>query len=263
MNHINVVVEDFDSAVAHLQQVFGAQFVLDLPQPEWHACLMDIGDVLFEVFSPAQFLLNARYGPHYVGVEYQADLEAARDAIATRNIRLIRDIGHAIHTHPADTLGIAWEFFDGDFRLLPDLRWIEPLNTLEQWRKHPVGYQGLKRYSIAVADIEHAAGFLTDFLGATWVYEDDRPVLGARVIGMSLADTTVELISPTGQGAIQRHLHRYGDGIRSTVFEVANLDAAREHFARFGISLVPGDAPSTLAIEPSANLGLMIELCAS
>ncbi|WP_081665155.1 VOC family protein [Mycobacterium sp. UM_CSW] len=263
MNHINIVVEEFDAAVMHFQRVFGAQLVLDLPQPEWHACLLDIGDVLFEVFSPPQFLLNARYGPHYVGIEYQTGMDAARRAVTMRNIRLVRDIGHAIHTHPADTLGIAWEFFDGDFRVMPNLKWLEPLHSPERWRAHPIGYTGLRRLSVAVHDCDRAAQFLADFFGAMIVYKESRKSLSATIIGMLLADTTIELISPTGEGAISEHLHRYGDGIRSTVFEVADLERTHAHFKAIGIDLVDGDGPSTLAIEPRDNLGVMMEFCAS
>ena len=61
------------------------------------------------------FLLNARYGPHYLGLELQADMDAVREVIAARGIGIARDIGFAVHTHPADTLGVSFEFYDGEF----------------------------------------------------------------------------------------------------------------------------------------------------
>ena len=262
MNHLNAVVEDFDGAVAHFRRVFGAQFVMDLPQPEWHACLIHVAGVLIELFSPAQFLLNGRYGPHYLGVEYQVDMQAARVDLAERKIRLIRDIGVAVHTHPADTAGIAWEFYEGNFHTMPGDTWLEPLQPPDYWRdRHPLGLLGLERYSVVVADIDGMTAHLADFLGATVIYEELRPAV-ARVAGLQLADTTVELLSPVGPGEIAQHLQRYGDGIRSIVFAVGDLDRARAHFRNLGIELRPGDAPATLAISPMDNAGIMMELCA-
>src|SRR5262249_18355288 len=115
VNHINAVMEDFDATVAHLQHLYGAKFLLDLPQATWHACLMDVGRVIFEFFAPHEFFLHTRYGPHYLGVEYQTDLEVAREVLARRNIRVARELGVAVHTHPADCHGVSLELFGGYF----------------------------------------------------------------------------------------------------------------------------------------------------
>jgi hypothetical protein len=69
MNHINAMVEDYEKGVDHLRTLYGAQFNLDLPGDHWHACLITIGGVMFEIFAPTQYLLHARLGPHYVGIE--------------------------------------------------------------------------------------------------------------------------------------------------------------------------------------------------
>jgi hypothetical protein len=83
--------------------------------------------------------------------------------------------------------------------------------------------------------------------------------VAARAVGFTLADTVVELLSPVGPGPIERYLARYGDGIRSTVFSVRDLDQARRYFAEHGVMVHPGDAPDTLAIAPEDNLGLLFE----
>src|SRR2546425_13030797 len=89
MNHINAVVEGFDDSVAHFRDLYGAQFVLDLPQPAWHACLITIGTVMFELFAPHDFFLHTRFGPHYLGVEYQVpDFPATREAVEERGLRV-------------------------------------------------------------------------------------------------------------------------------------------------------------------------------
>ena len=112
LNHINVVVENFDKSVKHFKELYGAELLVDLPSPEFHACLLAFGGGLFELFAPNAWFLNARLGPYYLGVEYQADMLTVRDAIAEKGIRITRDVGVAIHTHPDDTCGVSFEFTD-------------------------------------------------------------------------------------------------------------------------------------------------------
>ncbi len=261
MNHINAMVEDFEKGVDHLSDLYGAQFNLDLPGDHWHACLLTIGGVMFEVFAPSEYLLNARFGPHYVGIEYQvADVEAARDEVLSRKMRVIRELGVAFHVHPVEAFGVAWEFFGRSFHdVPPPVQYVEPLKPSDYWRAHPVGYTGLKRLSVAVSDLEAATTFFEEFLGAAILYDEERPAVAARAVGLTLADTVAELISPTGPGPIERFLDRYGDGIRSTVFAVRDLDQARRYFADRGVMLNPGDAPDALSIAPEDNLGLLFE----
>jgi hypothetical protein len=72
----------------------------------------------------------------------------------------------------------------------------------------------------------------------------------------------VELITPTGDGALQRHLHRYGDGIRSTNFGCRDIDQLRRYFAERGVELIAGDAPGALAVPAEANLGAIFQFSA-
>lgn len=260
VNHMNAVVEDFDASVAHLQDVFSAEFLVDYPQQEWRAALIAMGDVIIELFVPYAFLLHTRYGPHYLGVEYQADMNDVRAAIAERGIRIVRDIGLAVHTHPADCFGVAFEFYDGSFH---DRDWDLPggkMKPVSYWREeHPLGMTGLKGYSIAVRDIDAASAFLQGFLSAKPVYEADRPAVAGRAIGLQVADAVVELIAPVADGAIEQHLRRSGEGIRSTIFGVRDIAQARSYFADRGVDLVAGDAAGRIAVPAAANLGMIFE----
>jgi catechol 2,3-dioxygenase-like lactoylglutathione lyase family enzyme len=178
-------------------------------------------------------------------------------------MRVIRELGVAIHVHPAEAFGVAWEFFGRSFHDdPPPVEYVEPLKPSGYWSEHPIGYTGLKRYSVAVADLEAATEFFEGFLGATRIYEEARPAVVAKAAGFTLGDTVAELISPIGPGAIERHLARYGDGIRSTVFAVRDVDQASRYFAERGVTLHPGDAPDTLAISAKDNLGLLFEFSA-
>ncbi len=260
VNHFNALVEDRAASLAHFRDLYGAQFLLDKPESEY--ILIAVGTVIFELFVPENFLLHARFGPNYNGLEYQVpDVGDVRDALQARGIRVVGDIDVAFYTHPADTLGLGLEFYHRNFHTegIPN-GYLEAIIPLEYWRdEHPLGCSGLKRYSVVVADIEAALRFFQDFLGATVLYEELRPKVGARVVGLDLAGTVAELVTPLEDGVMQRHHARYGDGMRSTVFAVRSLQQAQSYFADRGITLQPGDAPDTLAIRPEDNRGLLFE----
>jgi hypothetical protein len=257
---MNLVVEDFDASVAHFGELFGAELMADMPQPQFHACLIDIGQVIFELFVPHAFLLNARYGAHHLGVEYQADMDAVRAAVEAHGLRVVRDIGLALHTHPEDCFGVSFEFYGGYFH---DRDWDllgGKMKPATYWHDtHPLGLAGLKGYSMAVHDIDAASRFLQSFLSAEPVYEADRPELGARAIGLQVADAAVEVMTPTGEGAVQAYLARYGQGIYATRFAVRDIAQARDYFAVRRVALAPGSAPDSIAVPAWANRGVIFE----
>ncbi len=269
LNHMNVVLQDFDASVQHFQEKYDAELVVDIPKPEYHACLVETGRVLFELFVPSVYLLNSRYGPHYLGVEYQADMDVVRQAVADHEMRIVRETryasdvngnpAYALHTHPADGFGASYEFFHDDFH-----EWNWPLlggkfKSAEYWRSLPFGLTGQKGYTHAVHDIAAATAFMQSFLGGEPVYEAERPNINARAVGLKVGDIVVELLTPTGDGELARHLHRYGDGIRSTVFGVSNIDQAKRHLTERGLPTIPGGAPGTIAVPAEANLGVIFE----
>jgi hypothetical protein len=260
VSHMNVVFENVDKSLKHLQELYGAEFVCDIPQKEVHAYLFCVGRVLFEAFVPLEFLPVSRYGPHFLGIEYQADMEVVRKAIAERGIRIVRDVTHALHTHPEDTLGVAFEFYGGHFF---DMDWPllgGKIKPAEYWLdEHPLGLTGLKAYTIAVPDMDSGSAFIQSFLGGEPVYEAPRPAIGGRAVGLQVADCIVELVTPTGEGALSQHLYRYGQGIRSTVFGVADIEKAKRYFKERKVELVPGSAPGTFAVPAETNCGAIFE----
>lgn len=260
VNHMNLVYEDFDAAVAHFRHAFDAEFLVDMAQDEWHACLMAFGDVIFEFFVPYQFLTNARYGPHHVGLEYEADMDEVRAAIAEREIRLIRDIGLAVHTDPRDTFGVAFEFYDGSFHDRTwDLLGGQTMKRRDFWELHPLGLIGLAGWSLAVKELDAACAFMQDFMDALVVGMAEYPAICARGISLAVADETVEILAPTGVGTLARHLARFGDGIRATRFAARDLGKVRDWFDAKGIATGPGDAEGSLALAERDNLGLIFE----
>lgn len=263
VNHLNMVLQNFEESLAHFQKRYGADLLYDIPRPEMHACLIDIGRVIFEIFVPHEFLLNARYGPHYVGIEYQANMEEVREAVAAHGLRIIRDIGEALHTHPEDCFGIAFEFYDGEFHTRHYETLGRKMHPAEYWRdEHPLGLTGLIGYSVAVFDIDAATRFFQSFLGAEVIYEAPRPAIGGRAIGLRVAGARVELVAPDGDGEVRYHLNRFGDGIRSTIFGVRDISQAERYFTERGIGLIAGSLPNALTVPAAQNLGVIFEFAA-
>jgi catechol 2,3-dioxygenase-like lactoylglutathione lyase family enzyme len=253
VNHINVVLEDYDTMVGHYQRRFDGTNVLDLPQTAWHACLMDVGRVIFELFAPSEFFLH-------IGIEYQVeDLDAAREVLAARGIRVARELGVALHSHPADCHGVSLELFGGYFHDNEAVL-TAPMRPAEYWRdEHPLGLTGLERLTVAVTDLSAAVDDFRSVFECEVVYEEPRAAVAGTSVGLRFADAVLELIAPDGDGPLQQHLIRHGEGIRSTGFGVRDLEQARGYLRDRGFEVGPGTAPDTLAIPAEQNLGVIFE----
>ncbi len=154
-NHINAIVDGYEATIEHFRDRVG--FTLDRRIPDsgdgTDACLMTLGGVMFEFFAPkergerGQGRLLARYGDHYVGIEYHVpDVTSAREFARESGIRIINDLGAAFFTYPGNSFGIAFEIYDGDFRQL-----AQPARYWET--QHPLGLTGLARLSVAVESV--------------------------------------------------------------------------------------------------------------
>jgi catechol 2,3-dioxygenase-like lactoylglutathione lyase family enzyme len=260
VNHINVVLEDYDATVEHYERLFGGELVLDLPQATWHACLMDVGRVIFELFMPNEFFLHTRYGPHFIGIEYQVeDLDGAREVLAERGIRVARELGVALHSNPADCHGVSLELFGGYFHDNDEVL-QKKMESPAYWRdEHPLGLTGLKGYTVAVTDMDQALEDFQAVFDNEVVYEEARPAVSGTAVGLRIADAVLELTAPDGDGSLQQHLVEHCEGIRSTVFGVRDLDQARSYFRDRGVELEPGTAPDALAIPAEQNRGVIFE----
>jgi hypothetical protein len=264
VEHLNLVLEDYDATVAHYDELFGGVVVFDRLQPTWHACLLDIGSVLFEIFVPNEFFLHTRYGPHYLGVEYHVDdIAPVRETLAACGVRIARDLDVAVHTHPADCHGVSLEFFDDSFHANDELL-DRPMAPAEHWRdEHPLGLTGLRGYTVAVADLSTALPDFQAVLAHETGDEVRRDAVSATGVTLDVGGAVLELVAPDGDGILDQHLRAHGEGIRSTVFGVHDLERARAYFAERGIDLVPGTAPEALAIPAEQNRGVIFEFTAS
>jgi catechol 2,3-dioxygenase-like lactoylglutathione lyase family enzyme len=271
INHLNAIVDGYDGTVEHLCSVFGAQVNLPIPgnpdnPDDTDACLITVGDVIFELFAPrrrgerGQGRLLERFGDHYVGVEYRVpDVAVARERCAGLDVRIINDVGRFFYTYPGSCLGISWELWDGDWREHLGGAGRGPLHPRAFWREQPLGLDGLDRISVAVRDLEPAIERLSAVTGASVLERTGHPQAAALGASFQLGNTMFELLAPTGDGPVSAHLDRYGEGIRSTVFKVLELGRLEKHLAEKGIDLVPGDRENTLAVRAEQNHNLLFE----
>jgi Glyoxalase/Bleomycin resistance protein/Dioxygenase superfamily len=260
-NHINAIVDGYEATIEHFRDRVG--FTLDRRIPDsgdgTDACLMTLGGVMFEFFAPkergerGQGRLLARYGDHYVGIEYHVpDVTGAREFARESGIRIINDLGAAFFTYPGSSFGIAFEIYDGDFTQL-----AQPARYWET--QHPLGLTGLARLSVAVESVEAAVTRLHELAEVSEIGPVSRPRASARGVQMQVGTAVWELLEPTGDGPLADYLGRYGQRIRSTVFKAGNLTAVEKHLTAQGFDLIPGDADGVLAINPAQNKNLLLE----
>jgi hypothetical protein len=266
MNHINAVIDNFDATTDHFRQVYGAQFLCDLPNAAWQACLMAIAGAIFEFFAPHDELLHGRIGPHYLGVEYQVpDVSQARAVVQEHGMRIIRDSGVSFHTHPADGFGVAFEFYELSFHDdPPPTPYLEPLAPVSWYRDdHPLGCVGLLAYVIAVDNVDAAVTFLQDLTGASLASESHLPSTRANAVNLLLADTGVHVVAAAADVDSQRHFARHGEGIQSCVFGVRDLERAQAYFDKVGIEVQRSVDSGTLAVAAAGDRGLLLEFVES
>jgi hypothetical protein len=127
------------------------------------------------------------------------------------------------------------------------------------WRdEHPLGITGLHGCTIAVTDLTAVADFRA-LLEHEVLHESRRPGVAGIAVGLRVGGAALELVAPDGDGPLQRHLVEHGEGIRSTVFDVLDLDRVRRRFGELGIDLVPGTLPDSLMIPPEHHLDVLVE----
>jgi catechol 2,3-dioxygenase-like lactoylglutathione lyase family enzyme len=271
VNHVNQIVEDYDAAVGHLQDLFGGQFLREIgANPFTAGCLVDVGGEIIEVLAPkimdkAEGKLLARYGPHYQGIEILVpSVPEALEIVKQRGVGILIERGHDFYTQPATTQGVCLQVFGGDWHAdPPPAPYRHPARTGQWWEEeHPIGFRGLHHLSFACTDLESAERFWCDLTGGTVTYRADRPAIVAAAVGLDIG-IPVELVAPTGPGPIEAYIDRYGPRVWATTFAVRHIKATAAYFASCGIDLVPGDSPGSMMIPPERNLHVVYQFTES
>src|SRR5581483_4767773 len=94
------------------------------------------------------------------------------------------------------------------------------------------------RVQLAVRDRWQAAKTFGRLLGASIVRDEASAHLGARRAVLALGESEVELCEPSGPGPARAHLERWGEGLLTAGFAVADAADARARLARAGVVFV-------------------------
>ena len=118
---------------------------------------------------------------------------------------------------------------------------------------------------VAVSDIDDAASFYRDVLGAT-----PQPLPGsdgAKIVSLPFNGIDVELLEPeSSDGPIAKFIERRGPGIHHICFRVPDLDAALQRCSSLGYRLVDkkprsGAHGARIAfLHPKSTSGILLEL---
>ena len=125
VDHISIVVEDFDKAYDFYANLLGLE-VLKVEESELHgvkAAFLKVGDMMIEIIHPlgegaiADFLEKHGPGFHHVAFEVP-DLPEALEEVADAGVRVLGDPKPGIHggriafLHPKNTQGTMVELCD-------------------------------------------------------------------------------------------------------------------------------------------------------
>lgn len=97
--------------------------------------------------------------------------------------------------------------------------------------------------AIAVRDMRSSIPFVTDVLGARFLFAGDQPEAAFRWAQFSFSNGgKVELVTPSGEGFVSRFLERNGEGIHHLTLKVPDIGSALTHLEEagtpvFGVSI--------------------------
>jgi catechol 2,3-dioxygenase-like lactoylglutathione lyase family enzyme len=280
IDHINQLIESTDVALEFYRRVYGVTIneneIFEQKFGPYDNFVFKLGRQLIEIFCPVpperdrhhettdkakqaadEFRrIHKRFGNLWQAVLWRVpNLEEAIDAFRARNVRLVNvelepDRRWAF-TDPRDTFGMVMQLEDRD-------EWEKEITP------NPLGVTHMKGFTMAVNDAEAAVTFFSDLVSDTdVVYQEERPKLEARAIGLKMDGYTVEFLSPTGPGEVASFLDHYRQRIRTATFVVRSFDQLEQHFKGQGITLREGDGPGTMAVAPEDNLGCQMQFSES
>ncbi|MEX0786899.1 MAG: VOC family protein [Dehalococcoidia bacterium] len=114
------------------------------------------------------------------------------------------------------------------------------------------------RVQIAVRDRAQAEETFRELLGAEKVREDASKLLGAKRSVVQAGTSEFELLEPDGDGAIQTHLERWGEGLFSAGFSTPDLDSLSKRLSEKGV--VWSEELGQVHIEADQTPGMRIVL---
>ncbi len=114
------------------------------------------------------------------------------------------------------------------------------------------------RVQLVVKDRKAAVRTFRDVLGAEAVSESESAHLAALRTVLALGESEVELCEPAGAGPARVHLERWGEGLMTAGFAVADPDALRQRWKAAGAPFTQDGEQSYLAGSETAGMPVVI-----
>ena len=119
---------------------------------------------------------------------------------------------------------------------------------------------------VAVASIEAALPFYKKALGLEPVHREEVPAQKVHVAFLQAGETSIELLEPTGDGAIAKFLKTRGPGLHHVAFHVSDLPGHFERLKKEGLPPLeaaprPGARGHKVCfLHPKFAEGVLVEL---
>ena len=144
------------------------------------------------------------------------------------------------------------------------IQWDAPDEQRLSWEEpgtHPNGATRWTRATVVVRSLESAIDLYQRQLGLALQDSGEDSRLLARRATFSLGASSIDLLTPTGEGLAQQVLTELGEGLLEVRFAVKDLHQARSFLHQSGISFESDVAgPGTLLISPQHALGARLIL---
>lgn len=114
------------------------------------------------------------------------------------------------------------------------------------------------RVQLVVKDRASAARVFHDILGAEPVGESESGYLAARRTVLALGESEVELCEPAGTGPARAHLERWGEGLMTSGFAVADLGALRRRWEASDVRFTEDGEQCYLPVSETAGMPVVV-----
>lgn len=147
--------------------------------------------------------------------------------------------------------------------------WQRPWPFLIQWdtpdaqrlridvpSTHANGAISWNRIAVAVKDLTRAVDIYHNQLGLKLIKEDACSIQVAQRVTLSLGGSTIDLLTPNGDGSVQRTLDSAGEGPFALYFKTRDLNQTRAFFEDQEIAFTT--SPGKIALNENEALGVRI-----
>jgi len=266
LGHANNIVGNIDDLREAYSGIFGADFFRNWTNPAVGSAnsLLLVGDTCVEIFGvvdPRSVFGRyvSRYGPGWHSLEWTVPSQLAAEEIAAeRNIRVSdRAEGYA-WLHPKDCHGLLLEVSEAHFA--GDSRDVEGWTPSYWADEHPLGIVALDCIRALSAAPLKAAEWLAELTGTDVSYDEVRPDIAGRAVGVGLPGHVLEFLGPDGNGQTQDMLSAHGGRIHSVAFAVKDLDGAVQYLDSKGVATTRGTEDGRVFLDTASTAGSVFEL---